>query len=573
MANNNKLSLHRLFFRKAFKAALLPLAVVEIALLILIFQPVSVSELYAGRIGYVAAGVIFHILFFRYLIRISRGMSDRIGAVLADMSRAGSRVATGECDAVQLNRCNIGELDNLSENFESMAQDLKRRHHYLNEQLDQANKAKKVSLYMEKELHKYREYLEELVKERTDELLKTNEDLKQEIEDRKLADTELRKTKQYLDNVINSMPSVVIGIDTGGNITEWNLFAEKETGIPPDQAIGESLSDVFSGYSKYEDEIRRSVTEGKPVRKEKILQYVNGNMRYKDIMIYPLISDGIIGAVLRIDDVTEKARIEEMMIHTEKMMSVGGLAAGMAHEINNPLGVILQAVQNAIRRVSPEIEANVRAAEACGTDLDKICMYLDDRGIFRYLNGIREAGDRASEIVSEMIHFSQRSESSHKLTHINKLLDDTIELGASDYELKKTYNFACFDIVREYEPDLPQIRCSMTEIEHVVLNLIRNAAQALAEIREREERPKIVFRTMREDDYMRIEVEDNGPGMNEDIRKRIFEPFYTTKGVGVGTGLGLSVSYFIITNNHKGTIIAESEVGNGTRFVIRLPLG
>jgi len=233
MANNNKLSLHRLFFREAFKAALLPLVVAEIALLVLIFQPVSLSELYAGQIGYVAAGVIFHILFFRYVIRISRGMSDRIGAVLADMSRAGGRVATGEYDAVQLNRCDITELDNLSENFESMARDLRKRHHHLNEQLDQANKAQKVSQYMEKELHKYREYLEDLVRERTDKLLKTNEDLKQEIEDRKLADTELRNTKQYLDNVINSMPSVVIGIDTGGEYHRMESVCRERDRHPP----------------------------------------------------------------------------------------------------------------------------------------------------------------------------------------------------------------------------------------------------------------------------------------------------------------------------------------------------
>ena len=197
-------------------------------------------------------------------------------------------------------------------------------------------------------------------------------------------------------------------------------------------------------------------------------------------------------------------------------------------------------------------------------------MYLDHRGIFRYLNGIRDAGNRASEIVSEMIHFSQRSESSHTFIHINKLIDDTIDLGASDYELKNTYNFACFDIVREYEPDLPLIRCSLTGIEHVILNLIRNAAQAMDVIRE--ERPKIIFRTMREDHYMRIELEDNGPGMDARTQKRIFEPFFTTKEVGRGTGLGLSVSYFIITENHNGKMTVNSTPGMGTTFIIQLPL-
>jgi signal transduction histidine kinase len=112
--------------------------------------------------------------------------------------------------------------------------------------------------------------------------------------------------------------------------------------------------------------------------------------------------------------------------------------------------------------------------------------------------------------------------------------------------------------------------CSVSEIQQVVLNLLTNAAQALAE-RDADTRPRIILRAWREPDYVCIEVEDNGPGIPADIRKRVFDPFFSTKEVGVGTGLGLSVSYFIITQNHSGTMEVSSIPGEATRFTIRLP--
>jgi signal transduction histidine kinase len=289
-------------------------------------------------------------------------------------------------------------------------------------------------------------------------------------------------------------------------------------------------------------------------------------------MIYPLISNGVEGAVIRLDDVTDRVRIEQMMIQTEKMMSVGGLAAGMAHEINNPLGAIMQGVQNAIRRVSPDLEANRKAAEECGTELEAIRGYLEKRGILRYFDGMREAGSRAAKIVSNMLNFSRRSESKWTPTEINELIDSVLELADSDYHLLKKYDFRHVKIVREYGTDLSQVPCTATEIEQVFLNLIRNAAEAMTEIKDRGAEPRITIRTRREKDHALIEIEDNGPGMDEETRKRVFEPFFTTKSVVVGTGLGLSVSYFIITNNHNGTISVESEPGKGTTFIIRLPL-
>jgi len=393
-----------------------------------------------------------------------------------------------------------------------------------------------------------------------------------DITERKQAEEELTRLRLYLKNMFDSMPSVLVGVDTKGNVTQWNGETERLTGLSADDARGQPLMDVLPQLTLQMEKIKTSISRKEPHLEQKVSRQENGETHYSDIMIYPLISNGVEGAVIRMDDVTDRVRIEQMMIQTEKMMSVGGLAAGMAHEINNPLGAIMQGVQNAIRRLSPDLEANQKAAEECGTDLETVRSYLEKRGILRYFDGMKEAGTRAARIVSNMLDFSRRTESKLAPTEINELMDNVLELADSDYDLFKKYDFRHVEIVRDYGTDLSQVPCTTTEIEQVYLNLIRNAAEAMAGDKEKEEGPRITIRTRREKDHALIEVEDNGPGMDEETRKRVFEPFFTTKPVGVGTGLGLSVSYFIITNNHNGSVSVESEPGKGTKFIIRLPL-
>jgi polar amino acid transport system substrate-binding protein len=171
-----------------------------------------------------------------------------------------------------------------------------------------------------------------------------------------------------------------------------------------------------------------------------------------------------------------------------------------------------------------------------------------------------------------MLSFSRKSETAFEPADIGKLLDKTVALAESEYDLGKKFDFRQIRIVREYTPGLPEVPCEATKIQQVVLNLLKNAAQAMRNFEAEPKEPCITLRTMREDDMVRIEVEDNGAGMPDEVRRRIFEPFFTTKGVGIGTGLGLSVSYFIITENHGGSMEVRSKPGRGTTFIIRLPL-
>ena len=391
-----------------------------------------------------------------------------------------------------------------------------------------------------------------------------------DITEQKHAKEEVARMRLYLKNIIDSMPSVLIGVDPWGYITVLNQPAEQTGGASWEAAQGRFFGEMFPQLENQFEQVRQAIRLGRPIKTPRMTLDVQGELHYADVMVYPLMAEGAQGAVIRIDDVTARVRIESMMVQTEKMLSVGGLAAGMAHEINNPLGAILQGSQNILRRIDPAMPQNRAVAEAIGVDLDRLHRYLEQRQVLRFLEGIREAGSRAAKIVADMLSFSRRSESHFGPVDVEDLLETVLRLAASDYDLKTKYDFKRITIHRDYDPALRLVYCDKTEIEQVILNLLKNAAQAMAEMDV--STPTITLRTRRETEYALIDVVDNGPGMDEKTLKRIFEPFFTTKEVGVGTGLGLSVSYFIITEQHNGRLSATSKPGQGACFSIRLPL-
>lgn len=267
----------------------------------------------------------------------------------------------------------------------------------------------------------------------------------------------------------------------------------------------------------------------------------------------------------------EKIKLEEMMIQSEKMVSIGGLAAGMAHEINNPLAGILQNTQVIQSRLKNKLPANISAAQELGLNLDDIQAYMEKRDIYKMIDLVLEAGKRAAAIVTNMLSFSRKSISGFLPEDVCELLDKTLDLAGSDYNLKKKFDFKKIKIIKEYADQLPKITCKASEIQQVFFNVLSNGAQAMMS-QEKGVPPCFTLRAGRQENMAVIEIIDNGPGMKEDIRKRIFEPFFTTKEVGEGTGLGLAVSYFIVTENHKGSIEVSSKPSKGTKFMIKLPL-
>ncbi|NDV27278.1 PocR ligand-binding domain-containing protein [Desulfovibrio sp. JC010] len=389
-----------------------------------------------------------------------------------------------------------------------------------------------------------------------------------EIEQRREAENEIKNLRNYLVNIIDSMPSILIGVDPNGQITQWNKEAENISGIKQHEAIGTNIEQAMPDLSTQMYRIRTAINTR---RKQ---SYVNrptpdgSTTACEDVTIYPLIANGVNGAVIRIDDVTNRVNLERMMLQSEKMMSIGGLAAGMAHEINNPLSGIMGHASNIRKRLYEDLKPNLATAEDCGISIEHMRNYLNERGIGRMLDGISEAGERAATIVRNMLAFSRKSEQNFTPQNLADLLDRTIELASSDYDLKKEFDFRKIRIKREYTGGMPAVLCEGNEIQQVFLNIVRNGAEAMGE---NAADSCFTCKVYKENNMAVVEIADNGPGIPEEVRQRIFEPFFTTKEVGKGTGLGLSVSYFIVNDQHNGFMDVESMPGEWTRFIIKLP--
>ncbi len=427
---------------------------------------------------------------------------------------------------------------------------------------------------VQKELHASKEALEKVRNRLESRMHERTQKLVKEVQKRELTEKRIFEIRLLLENLVNSMPSAIIALDNEMRITQWNLEAEKIFGILESSAMGERLLDVLPQHRKEIMKFVRRSNKSLKAFKRNLTSHINGQRRQFEIMVYPLsqtAGSDAPGVVLRLDDITEKAKFDDMLVQTEKMLSLGGLAAGMAHEINNPLGAILQSAQNISRRLSNEFPRNQKIAQQHSVDLNNLKNYLQQQKILDALAAIKEAGERAATIVSDMLSFARPSPSEQSEVDVIDALKTSIRLAEKDYNQKRQFDFRNIIIEENYEDNLPSIGAQKNQLHQVLLNILINAAQALAH-QQKDHSPKIQVKAMRQGKYLRIEIKDNGPGMDPQTQKRVFEPFFTTKDEGSGTGLGLSVSYFIVTEQLKGQLLVDSIPGAGTCFSILIPL-
>lgn len=261
---------------------------------------------------------------------------------------------------------------------------------------------------------------------------------------------------------------------------------------------------------------------------------------------------------------------QAQLLQSEKMASIGQLAAGVAHEINNPVGFVnsnMGALKNYVESlldlvtVYDQIFTKLPQTESVRADLDAAREQADLEFMRDDVTDlVRESMDglkRVRDIVQSLKDFSHVGETEWQMTDLHHGLDSTLNIAHNEFKYKAT--------VEKHYGDLPLVKCLASQINQVFMNLIVNASHAI------KDHGVITIRTGCENDWVWVEIGDNGCGIPEDIRSRIFEPFFTTKPVGKGTGLGLSVSYNIV-QKHGGRIEVHSEMGVGTRFIIRLPV-
>lgn len=394
-----------------------------------------------------------------------------------------------------------------------------------------------------------------------------------DITERKRAEMQIARLQHLLQNITDSMPSALITLDSTGRVLIWNPVAEALTGRPASQVQGQVVWEVCPELARYRALFEQVLRERHVVHLHNEQVSTETGLVYRDLSAFPLLTNGVEGVVLRIDDVTRRVQLEELTLQSAKMASVGGLAAGVAHEINNPLAAMMQSAQILQRALDVTRPQTWERLDACGVPPAALAGYLQSRGIMEYLDGIRSAGARAAKIVSDLLSFSRKTNAAVEPRDLNELVLGALNLAATDYDLKKEYDFRDMEVQRELTPDLPAVVCDGQQIQQVVLNLVRNAAQAMAEKRRQDSdyRPRLTISTSSQGDWLRLEVEDNGPGLPEAVRARLFEPFFTTKPVGEGTGLGLWLCWSIVVERHGGRIWAEPGREGGTCLVVELP--
>jgi len=260
---------------------------------------------------------------------------------------------------------------------------------------------------------------------------------------------------------------------------------------------------------------------------------------------------------------------QEQLLQSEKMASIGQLAAGVAHEINNPVGYInsnmgslkqyledLFKLLEVYEQAEPHITDNAskQVLTAMKAEVD-VCYFKQD--LKDLLTESEEGVQRVKQIVQDLKDFSHVDEAEWQWADLHKGIDSTLNVVRNEIKYKA-------EVIKDYG-ELPEVQCLASQLNQVFMNLLVNAAHAI------EEHGTITVRTGSKDKGVWVEIEDTGKGMDAETSKKIFEPFFTTKPVGSGTGLGLSLSYGII-QKHNGTITVASEVGKGTRFHIWLPI-
>jgi signal transduction histidine kinase/HAMP domain-containing protein len=504
--------------------------------------------------GTVSASLLILCLSLLLWLVVARQVRKLVTKPIRRLEELSRQVTNQENYSLRARPGNNDELGSLAEAFNTMLTRIQAREDELKRARDDAQIASDAA------------------QQQTKQTRHANRKLEMEVQVRNKIEKKLTGFQNYLNSIINSMPSALIALDEQQYVTQWNQEASRLSGTPVNKALNQPIFLAFPALKPYLEQLKHTSERQQIATIERVTWLKEAQPQHFALTFYPLLGSHGRGVVIRIDDISQRLAMEELMVQSEKMLSVGGLAAGMAHEINNPLGAILHNVQNIRRRLSDELAKNLTQAADSGIQLAAVNDYLQRREIPQLLDGIQQAGARAAKIVTHMLSFSRLSSRELSACQLPLLINQAVEIAGNDFDLIEGFDFKGLQIQREFDPQVGSVPATANELEQVLLNLLKNAAQAIHQRPAGQPPGRIILRCKLSPPWAEIQVEDNGIGMPESVRKRIFEPFFTTKEIGQGTGLGLSVAYFIITNNHKGQMEVHSKLGQGSCFSVRLPL-
>ncbi|GAB4347644.1 MAG: hypothetical protein Kow0089_25070 [Desulfobulbaceae bacterium] len=392
----------------------------------------------------------------------------------------------------------------------------------------------------------------------------------EDITELKKHEEELFKANVLLEKTFQSISDIVMLLDPEFRIIKINKAGLRLLNRPQDEIIGSFCHEFFPDSEPVCDLSKEVLTKQSFLSEEIFLPSLE---KYFIVSYAPIFNDaGEVSYIVNVlRDITDRKLMEERLFLSEKLTTIAGLAAGVAHEINTPLSAILQSVQVVELSLDMEREENRAMAKETGLSPEALKRYMEKQEIDYFLDGTRNAAVNAAKIISNLLNFSRPQKGEMKPADLNELIGNAFELARADYDLKKKYDILNVRIEKDLSPHLPSISCVPMEIEQVLLNLIKNAVHAMAS-NPPDRPPAIAVRTFAERNHAVIVFRDNGPGIPSEILPKIFDPFFTTKEAGVGTGLGLSLSYSIIRDKHYGNITARSKPDQGAEFTIELPI-
>ncbi|MEP9412409.1 MAG: PAS domain S-box protein [Candidatus Brocadia sp.] len=428
--------------------------------------------------------------------------------------------------------------------------------------------------------------------------------------------TDLEERKEYLENILKYANELIFTLDVQGNFTFVNPKI-KEWGYREEELIGQPLISIL--FDKRQENVNQIIHNGfSRIFEVEVLDKQN-NVRNVLLSTSQIKNRAgqLISTLGVANDVTELRRLEQRLVQSDRLASIGQLVAGIAHEINNPIGVIylysteslklFERVTNALRLISSiPISKNIQRLSELIThldceedvvpgknkvkkelsyiadDLNKYCQELaqiytvinkNRMYLYEYLEGSVKESVRCKELISGLLDFSRQKEPEMGLSNVNTLIDNVLNMVEKQYRKEK------IEVVRMLDPNVPDIMMDARQMEQVIINIANNAVFAMKEASEDTEHIGVHRKGMLtvgscfhvDKESIEIFIRDTGVGINKNDLGKIFDPFFTTRKDGKGTGLGLSISYGII-KMHDGSIEVDSEVGKGTTFRIFLPL-
>jgi len=406
-----------------------------------------------------------------------------------------------------------------------------------------------------------------------------------DITKHRITEDALRAANLEIEQLITSLSSILIALSLDLIVTRWNHLGTQILGVPSDSAIGHSLKDlnILWKWAEIEAGILQCHECLAPVYMEpQGFTRTDGSDGYLGISISPIFDNdkALTGYIILGADITEKIILQNRLAQAQKLESIGHLAAGIAHEINTPIQYIgdnvlflqrgckdLLAIVHAYTEFLIAIEQEtvssnlIEPLKRLQQDIDLPYLVGEiPKAIQQSLDGI----NRVTEIVHALKGFSHPGVKTRTFLSINRALEDTLTVARNEWKYVA-------DVVTDFDPDLPEVLCQAGEINQVFLNILVNAADAIAEVVGNSgKKGKITVCTRQNGEWVEVHISDTGTGIPINVQHHIFEPFFTTKDVGKGSGQGLAIAYDIVEVKNGGTLTFETKMGEGTTFVIRL---